>query len=66
MGQIEVYEDGPNDEGIGKEGEDPHLAATARTQEGQHLVDPSEKLGPADSRRAITWGPRWAFGARTP
>lgn len=47
VGQIEVNEDGAEDRRIGEEGEDPHLATTVRAQQGEHLVNPSEKLRPA-------------------
>jgi len=67
VGQIEVNEDGADHRRIGKEsersgarrrqGENPHLATTARAQERQHLVDAGEKLGPAESR-----GSSWSRG----
>jgi hypothetical protein len=51
VGEVEVEEDGGDDGRIGQEREDPHLAATRGTEQRQHVVDPSEQDGPADSRR---------------
>ncbi len=52
---VEVEEDGGDDGRIGEEREDPHLTATGRTEERQHVVDASEQDGPADPR-GRGWG----------
>jgi len=51
MRQVEVEEDALYGGGEGDEGDDPHLAAAGRAQEGQHLVDASQELGPVHAAR---------------
>ena len=46
-----MEEEGGDDGRIGEEGEDPHLAAAGGTEQWQHVVDPREQDGPADSGR---------------
>ena len=48
--RVEAEEDGGDDGRIGEEREDPHLTATGRTEQRQHVVDASEQDGPADLR----------------
>ena len=61
VGEVEVEEDPLNDGGIGEEGQDPHVSATTRAEEGQHLIDACEELGPATHLR---WVPSGGFARR--
>jgi hypothetical protein len=49
VGEVEVEEDGGDNGRIGQKREDLHLGAAAGTEERQHIVDPREQDGPADS-----------------
>ena len=55
--EVEVEEDGGDDGRIGEEREDSHLATAGGTEQRQHVVDPREQDGPADSR-----GRGWSGG----
>lgn len=47
MWEVEMEEDALEGAGAGNEGEDAHLATAGGAQEGQHLVDAGQELGPA-------------------
>ena len=53
LGDEQVPEDGPDDAGVGEEGEAARLTVAGRAPERVHLVDPREQLGPATSRTAV-------------
>lgn len=48
-----MSEDGPDDRGLGEEGEDPHLAVAGWAPEGVHLVEPRKELRPATTGAAV-------------
>ncbi len=49
----QVSQDGPDDDGVGEEGEDAHLTVAGGATEGVHLVDPREQLCPPTSGAAV-------------
>ena len=59
-----MEEDGGDDGRIGEEGEDPHLVAAGGTEQRQHVVDPREQDGPADSGRGGALTRRWTEPTR--
>ncbi len=49
----QVSQDGPDDAGVGEEGEDAHFTVEGRAPEGVHLVDSGKQLGPGTSGAAV-------------
>lgn len=52
MGEVEMEEDALYGGGQGDEGDDPHFAAARGAEEGEHLVDASQELGPEHATRS--------------
>ncbi len=48
-----MAEDSGHGEGIGEEGEDPHLGAAVGAAEGEDLLDPSDQARPAGAGGAL-------------
>jgi hypothetical protein len=46
MRQVKIEEDAPYGRRESDERDDPHLATADGTQEGEHLIDASQELGP--------------------
>jgi hypothetical protein len=54
--EVEMEEDGGDDGRVGEKGEDGHLAAARRAEQGQDFVDACEQHGPSDPRGAGALG----------